>query len=322
MRATVLFVVVAMCITIVLSQSSSNTVELMVSSSEKNTVWTLNQKQVNRFVQLFYRFGGDKKLNKLELAWYKTLGYQGFHINIVLPTGEQLIGRVYGNEYLETYLISTAVNINSKIRTLVMDEIFRDKSEIQQKYNGNSKQQRAFEAQYALRIESEYQYDFTSEPITPIRGPDNVTAYNPTKWNVSPVQSLNNCYDYSQDIRTDTFAQPGRGSGKKWQENSCDNVWAAAVRDGVIPLTNHTTQPESGAPSKGHYVALVMAPGFNFHWYKRDLDNTWSHKPGALEVRNVDNSGKRITDPQFCDRGWYTQFCGYMISVPSVETIN
>jgi hypothetical protein len=250
------------------------------------------------------------------LNWYQSLGYQGFHIHNVIPTGEKLIGRVYGNRYLETYLIGTA-NVDASLRRIVMDEIFKNKNlQIE-----SSEEQSAFESQHALRVESEYEYVFKSGPHLPIRGPDNVTVYDPSKWNVSPVQSSNNCYDYSQDIRTDTFAQPGRGSGKKWEVNSCDNVWAAAVRDGVIPL-NTTAQPAEGAPAKGHYVALVMAPGFNFHWYKRDLDNTWSHKPGSLEVRNVDNSGKRIDDPQFCDRGWYTQFCGYMISVPSAENIN
>ncbi|MBV9102244.1 MAG: hypothetical protein JO060_01570 [Candidatus Eremiobacteraeota bacterium] len=53
-----------------------------------------------------------------------------------------------------------------------------------------------------------------------------------------------------------------------------------------------------------------MAPGYDFHWYRRDRDGTWSHKPGGTEARNVDNSGHIITDPRTADRGPYTQFCG------------
>lgn len=57
-------------------------------------------------------------------------------------------------------------------------------------------------------------------------------------------------------------------------------------------------------------VALVIAPGDDFHWYRQDDDGTWSHKPGRTEATNRDNAGRVIHDPRRADRGAYTEFCG------------
>ena len=63
---------------------------------------------------------------------------------------------------------------------------------------------------------------------------------------------------------------------------------------------------------RGWYVALVIWPNVDYHWYRQDNVGCWSHKPGKTAARNTDNSGNRITDPRTCNRGGYTQFCGYM----------
>ena len=34
----------------------------------------------------------------------------------------------------------------------------------------------------------------------------------------------NNCYNYGNDIVTNTFAQPGVGSGEKWKKNTCSCI--------------------------------------------------------------------------------------------------
>ena len=51
-------------------------------------------------------------------------------------------------------------------------------------------------------------------------------------------------------------------------------------------------------PALGHLVALVIAPGWDFHWYRKGPDGMWSHKPGQTPVTNVDNSGNPIIDPR------------------------
>eukprot|EP01137_Pigoraptor_chileana_P007622 Opistho-2@53443 len=152
-------------------------------------------------------------------------------------------------------------------------------------------------------------------------GPDTVPVYDPSTDDAGcfiSEQSENNCYDYGNDIATDTFAQPGRGSGHKWTANTCDAIQTAAVFDGLQWVG--TTLP-TDAPAKGHYVAMLIWPDTNFHWIRKDTTG-WSHKPGGTAVRNTDNNGDAITDPSKSDFSPWTQFCGYFTTVPSNVTIN
>lgn len=73
-------------------------------------------------------------------------------------------------------------------------------------------------------------------------------------------------------------------------------------------------------PQKGERMfALVTAPfivpgfGSDFHFYVKDKNGFWSHKPGTTNPTIFDDSGSRIRDPAKCDRGIYTNFVGYYI---------
>jgi len=138
--------------------------------------------------------------------------------------------------------------------------------------------------------------------------------YNPAKWNIPTVQPYNNCYNYANDLITNTFAQPGRAHGKMYKSLSCNGgpgVEPAAVADGLKAVANFSAHLAKG---HGWYVALVIWPGTDYHWYRQDANGCWSHKPGSTAARNVDNSGHIITDPKTCNRGSYTVFCTYMIT--------
>lgn len=143
-----------------------------------------------------------------------------------------------------------------------------------------------------------------------------VPSYTPSFWNDgSTVQWNNNCYNYSNNKRTDTFAQPGRAAGAIYSSLSCPSVGPAAEADGLDPLPpSGQCSSWCGAQTK---LALVVAPGWDYHWYRRDTDGKWTHKPGATQATNVDNSGNNITNPETADRGPYTQFCGYYCSCSS-----
>jgi hypothetical protein len=137
-------------------------------------------------------------------------------------------------------------------------------------------------------------------------------AYNPTYWNSNPRLSTNNCYNYANDHATNSFAQPGRGTGQIYMSLACTDVRAAASRDGLRYV------PTFQASVPGWYVALVVWPGQDYHWYRQDQNGCWSHKPGQTPARNTDNSGQTIADPATCDRGPYTDFCCYMTTDRSV----
>lgn len=142
-------------------------------------------------------------------------------------------------------------------------------------------------------------------------------ACNPGFWNNDAgIRTRNNCYNYASNKRTDTFAQPGRGSGQIYTAITCAAVSAAALRDGL--RRRYVCFPDSEKPR--YLVALVVAPGpgfVDFHWYRRNSEGFWSHKPGGTAVRNVDNANRVITNPETCNRGPYTHFCGYFYTCRS-----
>lgn len=142
-------------------------------------------------------------------------------------------------------------------------------------------------------------------------------AYNPAFWNSNAfIRQNNNCYNYASNKRTDTFAQPGRGGGQIYTAITCPAVSLGALRDGLH--RRFVCFPDTEKPR--YLVALVVAPGpgfVDFHWYRKNKEGFWSHKPGGTAVRNVDNSNQVITNPETCNRGPYTQFCGYFYTCRS-----
>jgi len=133
--------------------------------------------------------------------------------------------------------------------------------------------------------------------------------YQPERWNdFTTVRANNNCYNYSNDEVTMTFAQPGRACGAQYGELTCPAVLMAALCDGLVALPD----PQGACPAGMHRVHLVVKPGFDYHWYRQDDDGLWSHKPGGTAATDLDNSGELITDPDLADTGGYSDHCGYL----------
>jgi hypothetical protein len=139
-------------------------------------------------------------------------------------------------------------------------------------------------------------------------------VYEPDRWNDPYVagfdygkQAKNNCYNYACNKATDTFAQPGYAHGSWPNPMQCPPVTAGALADGLVSRADGSDSPGNCA----HTVALVMAPGRDYHWYRLDKNGMWSHKPGGTAARNVDANNNPITDPQTAARGPYTVFCGF-----------
>lgn len=141
-------------------------------------------------------------------------------------------------------------------------------------------------------------------------------AFNPGFWNDPNHITKNNCYNYASNKRTDTFAQPGRGSGHMYTALTCPAVTAAAISDGL----HHRFDcfPDSEKPR--WLVAMVVAPGYDYHWYRKQKEGFWGHKPGGTAARNTDNNGAVIYNPETCARAPYTDFCGYFY-VPKSQKI-
>jgi hypothetical protein len=138
-------------------------------------------------------------------------------------------------------------------------------------------------------------------------------VFNPGFWN-DPAHILkNNCYNYASNRRTDTFAQPGRATGHQATVMACANVTAGAISDGL----HHRFNCFPATENPRWLMALVVAPGFDYHWYRKQKEGFWGHKPGGTAARNVDNNNHVVLDPETAARGPYTLFCGYFYACKS-----
>jgi hypothetical protein len=157
-------------------------------------------------------------------------------------------------------------------------------------------------------LETFHNINAVTDEGCPPNGGGIAPPYNPGPWNTPSVQPRNNCYNYANDRITNTFAQPGRGTGAPISPPpTCANVTPAAQRDGLRSVPNVA----ASIPNRW-YVALVIWPGRDYHWYRQDSGGCWSHKPGGTPARDYDQAGRKISDPATCARGNYTIFCGYM----------
>jgi len=135
-----------------------------------------------------------------------------------------------------------------------------------------------------------------------------LSPFNPGFWNDPAVRPYNNCYNYASNWRTDTFAQPGKGAGSQCQSMACGEVTRGALADGCH--RRYDCFPDAEAPR--YLMALVVAPGVDYHWYRVHSEGFWGHKPGSTPAKNTDNAGNVINSPETCARAPYTDFCGYL----------
>ena len=49
-------------------------------------------------------------------------------------------------------------------------------------------------------------------------------------------------------------------------------------------------------------IFLALDPKNDYHWWRQDSNQLWSHKPGSSSVVDVDASGKKIKNPLLSDR--------------------
>ena len=56
---------------------------------------------------------------------------------------------------------------------------------------------------------------------------------------------------------------------------------------------------------------LIYILGVDFHWYRLDDNQFWSHKPGQREATIYDSSAAMISDPRKADTSHY-KFYSFM----------
>lgn len=281
-------------------------VTLDIFSGRPNPTWVLSE---NHGEELTERVSAITELTASNSSGpLGGLGYRGFYVTQVPDSApafhafhvhEGIVDRgvreanlISGNRELESWLLTSAGSaLSDEVRAAVEADI---------------KKPPIPPAEFLVRV--------APSGCPPCHAHD-APPYNPGKWNIPAVQPFNNCYNYANDQITNTFAQPGKAHGRPITGLSCQGVEPSAHADGLVNTPNFTHALPAG---HGWYVALVIWPGVDYHWYRQDNVGCWSHKPGSTPARNTDNSGKSITDPRTCDRGNYKIFCNYMITTRRV----
>lgn len=128
-------------------------------------------------------------------------------------------------------------------------------------------------------------------------------------WNEQPARQYgNNCYNYATNRVTNSYAQPGEASNSEYAALTCSDVYEAASKDlGLEP----TPYFKFNNKQEETLIALVVAPDYDYHWYRRDDNGQWTHKMGGTPATDKDDSDKKILSPETADRSDYTEFCGY-----------
>jgi len=159
-------------------------------------------------------------------------------------------------------------------------------------------------------------------------------TWDPKPWNTGRFQTNNSCYNYANNLRSDTsrsgpVAEPGFGfaGGKpcKTDPCSCGAYTAAAESDGLLAARTFVGEKHVAGE---WFVALFVGRGpyvGDSHWYRQDGNGLWSHKPGAQRARNCDEAGRLISNPKDADR-WHLgdkspayEFCQFFKTGPQVK---
>jgi hypothetical protein len=286
-------------------------VELDIFSGRPNPSWTLSGKDEQ---QLIDRVQADPSIMVPVTAPAGGLGYRGYIVSTIkekevggqktrpLPSRFRIGGEIEKDKSTSLWLLDTSelpdTEVDDYIRGVAAETIW----------------QRPEAPAAPIATDSDGMVSATDKGTLQACGSNLFTSSTDFSfWNGSGWVTKNNCYNFAANLRTDTFAQPGRNSGHLLTALNCSNVSTAAVWDGWAA----TCQPANNLT-----VCLVIWKNVDYHWYRKCANGVWCHKPGQTAARNYDNSGVVITNPETCNRGNYRTFCGYWYADDSVIVVS
>lgn len=166
----------------------------------------------------------------------------------------------------------------------------------------------------------------------------NKPKWEPEKWNLSKKEhELTNCYSYAFDTiikegERHKKLQPGELSGNRFNKYDCNSIINKVKKDYALLGIRKLKDMYEEIECTNYRIALVIdnkGDNIDYHFYRQDSNNKWSHKAGDNEVSNVDASNNIIIDPEKADRNYnkynngnynYSIFCGYY-SVPYTKLL-
>lgn len=176
-----------------------------------------------------------------------------------------------------------------------------------------------------------YRDEWWIDSMMPTSGSE--LTYNPSMWK-GTVEGRTNCYDYALNAQINPktgeylWMIPGSSAGLSL---SNELVTSSTVRKYIeedakkLGFRFEEVERDTICESGTYKVALFIAPGDDFHWYRQNADGFWSHKLSSKPVSCVDASGCPIFDPVRADRDYsgilnsgpnYSEFIGYFMVTP------
>jgi hypothetical protein len=135
-------------------------------------------------------------------------------------------------------------------------------------------------------------------------------TYNPNYWNNNKnIKNNNNCYSYSVNNKNHQFGKPQPGYFARFnhiQNNQykCAYFFKRILND--IPsvyLTSFKQKCKKGF-NKAFFAIDSNKNEHDYHFYRQDNNQLWSHKPGTTNVINYDADYKIIKNPYTANRNY------------------
>ena len=146
--------------------------------------------------------------------------------------------------------------------------------------------------------------------LSPLSGYE--PKYNPNYWNNNKnIKNNNNCYSYSVNNKNLKFGKPQPGYFARFnhiQNNQykCAYFFKRILND--IPsvyLTSFKQKCKKGF-TKAFFAIDSNKNEHDYHFYRQDTNQLWSHKPGTTNVINYDADYKIIQNPYTANRNYST----------------
>ena len=144
--------------------------------------------------------------------------------------------------------------------------------------------------------------------LSPLNGYE--PTYNPNYWNNNKnIKNNNNCYSYSVNNKNHQFGKPQPGYFARFnhiQNNQykCAHFFKRILND--IPSVYLTSFKQKC--KKGFHKAFFAIDSnkneHDYHFYRQDKNQLWSHKPGTTNVINYDANYKIIKNPYNANRNY------------------
>jgi len=144
--------------------------------------------------------------------------------------------------------------------------------------------------------------------LSPLSGYE--PTYNPNYWNYNKnIKNNNNCYSYSVNNKNHKFGKPQPGYFARFnhiQNNQykCAYFFKRILND--IPsvyLTSFKQKCKKGF-TKAFFAIDSNKNEHDYHFYRQDTNQLWSHKPGTTNVINYDADYKIIKNPHKANRNY------------------